>query len=202
MNNSKTIKTFANIRGERASTDGCRWWLGGADEDETSRTVNALQPVGTLFPIDSNDALCVHRTRAIFIDGLRKSTPSVKPTNDAERDCFRRTWDAAVAFNATHHPWRAGVPVFDGKLGVIGVADAIFKGDQGNDVTYCHLSANFKYGGAINALVRLLWAGVPFSADEDPYGFYTQKDLACALLALVYRHESDWWREHAKDMPF
>lgn len=43
-------KTYRNSRNETASTDGTRWWA-GADADEASISLNALQPVSELFPV-------------------------------------------------------------------------------------------------------------------------------------------------------
>ena len=199
---SKEIRTITNSRGERASTDGRDWWLGEADADETTRKANALQPIGTLFPVDTAQEEEARRLRSVFISCLRKAAPHIQPESDAERAAFRKAWDDACGFGGKRPVKRAGVPVFDGKLQLVGTADAVFAGGDGADATYCYFQGGYPYAGAMNALVRMLWQGLPFGTNDDPCGCYTQRDLSCALLAVVHRHETDWWREYARDMPF
>ena len=198
------IKTFHNSRGETASTDGKCWWS-GADSDEATIAINALQPISALFP--AQDGLqvvqgVVQKARAVFISALRKAEPNVTPADDMERAILRQAWDDAMAFAESHTIHAAGVPVFDCKMLVVGTADAVVKSDDGTLYTYCYFPANAQWRGETNALVRLLFRGFPIDAADDSHGFYTLAELARGVTALAYRHETEWYAERQRNMPF
>lgn len=198
------MKTFKNNRGETASTDGKRWWI-GMDSDEATIAINALQPISALFPAQEGLQVAqgvVQKSRAVFISALREAAPNVTPVDDAERAILRQAWDNATAFAESHTIHAAGVPVFDCKMLVVGTADAVVKSDCGTLYTCCYFPAGAQWHGETNALVRLLFRGFPIDATDDPHGFYTLAELARGVTALAYRHETEWYAERQRNMPF
>ena len=198
------IKTFHNTRGETASTDGKRWWS-GADSDEATIAINALQPISALFHAQEDLQVAqgvVQKARAVFISALRKAAPNVTPADDMERAILRKAWDDATSFAEERTIHAAGVPVFDCKMLVVGSADAVVKSDDGTLYTYCYFPAGAQWRGETNALVRLLFRGFPIDATDDPRGCYTLAELARGVTALAYRHETEWYAECQRNMPF
>lgn len=195
-------KTFYNSRNEAASTDGARWWSGTAT-DERSIALGELQPVSTLFPETGEGIVhaTVAKARAVFMSALRKSAPTVAPSDDAERAVLRKAWDDAVKFAESHDIFSVGVPVFDGKMLLIGTADALCKDAKG-EFTYCYAPDGYRWAGETNAVVRMLHQGLPIDAEDDPHGTYSVRELSRALLAVVTRDSSDWYREKMSCQPF
>ena len=197
------IRTYKNDRGMMASTDGTRWWA-GEEADEASISIGELQPVSTLFPsVDgSMNNTTVAKARAVFISALRKAAPTVAPSDDVERAILRAAWDDAVKYAALTDIVGVGVPVFDTKMLLVGTADALWKDSQGIVHSYCYAPEGFAYDGEINAVVRMLHQGLPINAEDDPHGTYTMRELSRALIAIVMRDSSDWYRERMSCHPF
>lgn len=196
-------KTFYNSRNEAASTDGARWWIGTAT-DERSIALGELQPVSTLFP-ETDGGVChatVVKARAVFMSALRRSAPTVAPSDDAERAILRKAWDDATEFAALQNVFDVGVPVFDAKLLLVGTADALCKDERGVVYSYCYAPDGFAYKGEVNAVVRMLQRGFPVYAEDDPFGTYSMCELSRALIAIVTRDSSDWYREKMSCQPF
>ena len=198
-----SIRTYKNDRGMAASTDGTRWWA-GAEADEASISIGELQPVSTLFPDADGGVSCatVAKARAVFISALRKIAPTVTPNDDVERTYLRIAWDDAVKFAESHMVFGVGVPVFDTKMLLVGTADALFKDERGDVYSYCYAPQGFAYRGEVNAVVRMLQRGLPVYAEDDPHGTYTMRELSRALIAIVTRDSSDWYREKMSCQPF
>lgn len=192
------LKTFHNTRNEAASTDGARWWS-GSDTDETSIALNRLQPASELFP-DPNPI--VAKARSVFISALRQIAPAVEPQDDAERVVFRKAWDDAVAFAAAHRVVRTGVPVFDCKLEVVGTADAIVEDEAGAAYSYVYSPDGWEWGGEMNALARMLYAGFPIPCADDGFGCFTLRNLSRAVTALLIRDRTPWYAKHMAELPF
>ena len=188
------IHTYKNDRGMTASTDGTRWWA-GAEADEASISIGELQPISTLFPEPKDDLgfAAVAKARCAFISSLRKTAPTVAPSDDVERAILRMAWDDAVKFAESHEVLGVGVPVFDTKLLLVGTADALFKDERGAMYSYCYAPDGFAYGGEVNAIVRMLQRGFPIDAEDDPHGTYTLRELSRALLAVVNRDNTEWY---------
>ena len=197
------IKTFFNSRNEAASTDGTRWWA-GAEADEASISIGELQPISTLFPEpkDGVGFATVAKARCAFISALRKTAPTVTPSDDAERAVLRAAWDDAMKYAESHDVFGVGVPVFDTKTLLVGTADALCKDERGAIYSYCYAPEGFAYGGEINVIVRMLHQGLPINVEDDPHGTYTMRELSRALLAIVTRDSSDWYRERMSCQPF
>ena len=109
-------KTFYNSRNEAASTDGARWWVGTAT-DERSIALGELQPVSTLFP-EADGGIChatVAKARAVFMSALRRSAPTVAPSDDAERAVLRREYIDSVVGSLTGHLDNTYIVEKDGK---------------------------------------------------------------------------------------
>ncbi len=188
-----SIRIYHNSRYEAASTDGARWWIGTAT-DERSIALGELQPVSTLFP-ETDGGIChatVAKARAVFMSALRKSAPTVAPSDDAERAVLRKAWDDAVKFAESRDVLGVGVPVFDGKMLLVGTADALCKDAKG-EFTYCYAPEGYRWAGEVNAVVRMLQRGFPIDAEDDPHGAYTLRELSRALLAVVNRDSSEWY---------
>ena len=189
-----SIHTYKNDRGMTASTDGTRWWA-GADADEASISIGELQPISTLFP-EPKDGIgfaTVAKARCAFTSALRKTAPTVTPSDDVERAILRVAWDEAVKFAENHDVFSVGVPVFDTKMLLVGTADALFKDERGAMYSYCYAPDGFAYGGEVNAVVRMLQRGFPIDAEDDPHGTYTLRELSRALLAVVNRDNTEWY---------
>ena len=189
-----SIHTYKNDRGMTASTDGTRWWA-GADADEASISIGELQPISTLFP-EPKDGIgfaTVAKARCAFTSALRKTAPTVTPSDDVERAILRAAWDEAVKFAENHDVFSVGVPVFDTKMLLVGTADALFKDERGAMYSYCYAPDGFAYGGEVNAVVRMLQRGFPIDAEDDPHGTYTLRELSRALLAVVNRDNTEWY---------
>lgn len=188
-----SIRIYHNSRNEAASTDGARWWYGTAT-DERSIALGELQPVSTLFP--ETDGGIGHETvakaRAVFMSALRKSAPTVSPSDDAERAVLRKAWDDAVKFAESRDVFGVGVPVFDGKTLLVGTADALCKDAKG-EFTYCYAPDGYRWVGEMNAVVRMLQRGLPIDAEDDLHGVYTLRELSRALLAVVNRDNTEWY---------
>jgi len=188
-----SIRTYHNSRNEAASTDGTRWWIGTAT-DERSIALGELQPVSTLFP-ETDGGIChatVVKARAVFISALRRSAPTVAPSDDAERAVLRKAWDDAVKFAGSRDVFSVGVPVFDGKRLLVGTADALCNDAKG-EFTYCYAPDGYRWAGETNAVVRMLHRGLPIDAEDDPFGAYTMRELSRALLAVVTRDQTEWY---------
>lgn len=188
------IHTYKNDRGMTASTDGTRWWA-GAEADEASISIGELQPISTLFPEPKEGVgfASVAKARCAFISALRKTAPTVAPSDDVERAILRAAWDDAVKFAESHMVFSVGVPVFDTKMLLVGTADALFKDERGAVYSYCYAPEGFAYGGEVNAVVRMLQRGFPIDAEDDPHGTYTLRELSRALLAVVNRDNTEWY---------
>ena len=188
------IHTYKNDRGMTASTDGTRWWA-SAEADEASISIGELQPVSTLFPsVDgSMNNTTVAKARAVFISALRKTAPTVAPSDDVERAILRMAWDDAVKFAESHEVFSVGVPIFDTKMLLVGTADALFKDERGAMYSYCYAPDGFAYCGEVNAVARMLQRGFPIDAEDDPHGTYTLRELSRALLAVVNRDNTEWY---------
>ena len=188
------IRTYKNERGMTASTDGTRWWA-GAEADDASISIGELQPISTLFP-EPKDGIgfaAVAKARCAFISALRKTAPTVAPSDDVERAILRAAWDDAVKFAEAHEVHSVGVPVFDTKMLLVGTADALCKDMWGVTYSYCYAPEGFAYGGEVNAVVRMLQRGFPIDAEDDPHGTYTLRELSRALLAVVNRDNTEWY---------
>lgn len=192
------LKTFRNSRNETASTDGVRWWS-GLDADETSIALNLLQPASELFP---DPDLIAPKARSVFISALRQSAPSVSPADDAERAIFRKAWDDATEFTAAHRVVKTGVPVFDCKLGVVGTADAIVEDEAGAAYSYVYSPEGWEWGGEMNVLARMLYAGFPIRCTDDRFGCFTLRNLSRAVMALLIRDRTPWYAAHMAELPF
>lgn len=188
------IHTYKNDRGMTASTDGTRWWA-GAEADEASISIGELQPISTLFPEPKEGVgfASVAKARCAFISALRKTAPTVAPSDDVERAILRAAWDDAVKFAESHMVFSVGVPVFDTKILLVGTADALFKDERGAVYSYCYAPEGFAYGGEVNAVVRMLQRGFPIDAEDDLHGTYTLRELSRALLAVVNRDNTEWY---------
>lgn len=189
-----SIRIYHNSRNEAASTDGARWWIGTAT-DERSIALGELQPVSTLFP-ETDGGIChatVAKARAVFMSALRKSAPTVAPSDDAERAVLRKAWDDAMKFAESRDVFSVGVPVFDGKVLLVGTADALCEDERGAVYSYCYAPDGFAYGGEVNAAVRMLQRGLPIDAEDDPHGTYTLRELSRALLAVINRDNTEWY---------
>lgn len=187
------IHTYKNDRGMTASTDGTRWWA-GAEADVESIAIGELQPVSALFPEPVGIGFAtVAKARCAFISALRKTAPTVAPSDDVERAILRAAWDDAVKFAESHMVFSVGVPVFDTKILLVGTADALFKDERGAVYSYCYAPEGFAYGGEVNAVVRMLQRGFPIDAEDDPHGTYTLRELSRALLAVVNRDNTEWY---------
>ena len=188
-----SIRIYHNGRNEAASTDGARWWIGTAT-DERSIALGELQPVSTLFP-ETDGGIChatVAKARAVFMSALRRSAPTVAPSDDAERAVLRKAWDDAVKFAESRNVFGVGVPVFDGKMLLVGTADALCKDAKG-EFTYCYAPDGYRWAGETNAVVRMLHRGLPIDAEDDPHGTYTLRELSRALLAVINRDNMKWY---------
>lgn len=197
------IRTYHNSRNEAASTDGTRWWSGTAT-DERSIALGELQPVSTLFP-GVDGGIChatVAKARAVFISALRKSAPTVAPSDDAERAVLHKAWDDATKFAALQNVFDVGVPVFDTKMLLVGTADALCKDERGAIYSYSYAPDGYRWAGEVNAVVRMLQRGLPVYAEDDPFGTYSMRELSRALIAIVTRDSSDWYREKMSCQPF
>lgn len=188
------IHTYKNDRGMTASTDGTRWWA-GAEADEASISIGELQPISTLFPEPKEGVgfASVAKARCAFISALRKTAPTVAPSDDVERAILRAAWDDAVKFAESHDVFSVGVPVFDTKMLLVGTVDALCKDERGAMYSYCYAPDGFAYGGEVNAVVRMLQRGFPIDAEDDPHGTYTLRELSRALLAVVNRDNTEWY---------
>lgn len=198
-----SIHTYRNDRGMAASTDGTRWWS-GAEADEASISIGELQPISTLFP-EPKDGIgfaTVAKARCAFISALRKTAPTVTPSDDAERAILRAAWDDATKYAESHDVFSVGVPVFDTKMLLVGTADALGKDERGAIYSYCYAPEGFAYKGEVNAVVRMLQRGFPVYAEDDPHGTYTMREFSRALIAIVTRDSSDWYREKMSCQPF
>lgn len=188
-----SIRVYHNSRNEAASTDGVRWWSGTAT-DERSIALGELQPVSALFP-EMDGGIChatVAKARAVFMSALRKSAPTVAPSDDAERAILRKAWDDAVKFAESHEVLGVGVPVFDGKMLLVGTADALCKDVKG-EFTYCYAPDGYRWVGEMNAVVRMLQRGLPIDVKDDPHGTYTLRELSRALLTVINRDNTEWY---------
>jgi len=186
------IRIYHNSRNEAASTDGARWWIGTAT-DERSIALGELQPVSTLFP-ETDGGIChatVAKARAVFMSALRRSAPTVAPSDDAERAILRAAWDDATKYAESHDVFGVGVPVFDGKMLLVGTADALCNDAKG-EFTYCYAPDGYRWAGEMNAVVRMLHRGLPIDAEDDPHGTYTLRELSRALLAVINRDNTEW----------
>lgn len=188
------IHTYKNDRGMTASTDGTRWWA-GAEADEASISIGELQPISTLFPEPKEGVgfASVAKARCAFISALRKTAPTVAPSDDVERAILRAAWDDAVKFAESHKVFGIGVPVFDTKMLLVGTADALCKDERGTVYSYCYAPDGFAYGGEVNAVVRMIQRGFPIDAEDDLHGTYTLRELSRALLAVVNRDNTEWY---------
>lgn len=198
-----SIRTYKNNRGMAASTDGTRWWA-GAEADAASISIGELQPISTLFlePKEGIGFATVAKARCAFISALRKTAPSVAPSDNAERAILRAAWDDAMKYAESHDVFGVGVPVFDTKMLLVGTADVLWKDAQGIVRSYCYAPDGFAYKGEVNAVVWMLQRGLPVYAEDDPHGTYTMRELSRALIAIVTRDSSDWYRERMSCQPF
>lgn len=193
------IRTYRNNRNETASTDGARWWS-GSDTDEATIVLHELQPISALLP-ESTEPTAVTaelaaKARKVFISALRQSAPSVSPADDAERAIFRKAWDDATAFAATHDIIATGQPVFDCGLMVVGTADAIVRETNGTAYSFCYAPDGYGFAGETNALVNILHGGYPIPCADDSHGRYSLRELSRAIMALLIRDRTPWYAKH------
>lgn len=199
-----SIKTFYNSRNEVASTDGRIWWR-GTSTDATTISLEELQPVSALLPADANiPQATITKARAVFISALRKVAPTVAPSDDAERAILRKAWDDATAFSATHRVAAIGQPVFDHHLCVVGTADAVVEDRDGGLAglyTCCYAPDGYEFAGELNALARILYSGLRDTPNECPFEHYDLRAYSRAVVALVFRDQTEWHRRKMEELP-